>query len=281
MSAIKEIRSRLHRIVFGVETRAGRLFDILLLWIILLSVAIVVFESIPEFGNQYSAAFIYVEWIFTILFTIEFVLRLWISPKPLAYLFSFWGVIDLMSILPTYLTMIGIGTHYTLVVRIFRLLRVFRVFKLVRFNREAASLANALRTSLYKISIFFMFILSIVILLGTLMYVIEGSEHGFTSIPQSIYWAIITVTTVGYGDIVPGTVIGKLIASAAMIIGYAIIAVPTGIVTSQMMRPGDEPLICSLCDHKNPKDANYCNHCGDNLIHEALDQGKGDLLKNL
>lgn len=254
-------RKRLYLIVFEANTRAGKLFDITLLWIILISVLVVLLESVPELGARFHYTFFAIEWVLTILFSIEYLLRIWISPKPLRYIFSFWGFIDLLSIFPTYLSLFVTGYHYLLVVRIFRLLRIFRVLKLVRFLSEAQVLVKALRASMYKISIFLVVVLSIVTFLGTIMYVIEGGKEGFTSIPQSIYWAIVTVTTVGYGDMVPHTVLGKFISSIAMIIGYAIIAVPTGIVTVEMSRASGA-LSCPACNQKNNSNARFCNHCG-------------------
>jgi voltage-gated potassium channel len=257
-------REKLYHIVFGTDTKAGRRFDVVLLWVILGSVAAVMLESVPTFSKEYKDAFFIIEWIFTIFFTIEFFLRLWISPQPIRYVFSFWGIIDLLSILPTYLSLILAGYHYLLIVRVFRLLRVFRVLKLVRFNTEAQSLLSALKQSRYKISIFLLAVLAIVTLMGTVMYVVEGGEKGFTSIPQSIYWAIVTVTTVGYGDMVPSTVLGKFLSSVAMIIGYAIIAVPTGIVTGEIIR-GSNDTKCPHCGHPNTPEAKYCNNCGAEL----------------
>lgn len=254
-------REKLYHIVFGTDTKAGRQFDVVLLWVILFSVAMVMLESVPTFSKEYTDAFFFIEWVLTVFFTIEFLLRLWISPKPLRYVFSFWGIIDLLSILPTYLSLVLAGYHYLLIVRIFRLLRVFRVLKLVRFNSEAQALLAALRSSRYKISIFLMAVLAIVTLMGTLMYVIEGGEKGFTSIPQSIYWAIVTVTTVGYGDMVPHTVIGKFISGFAMIIGYAIIAVPTGLVSADLIKSSSNKS-CGHCNASNSHDAKYCNQCG-------------------
>jgi Ion transport protein. len=259
---MKGSRENIYSVVFGTDTKAGRRFDVILLWIILLSVAVVMLESIPEIGSNAGMIFSYLEWAFTIVFSGEYLLRIWISPKPVRYIFSMWGVIDLLSILPTYLSLIFVGYHYLLVVRIFRLLRIFRVLKLVRFNSEARMLLVSLKSSSYKIGIFLMAVLAIVTFLGTIMYVIEGGEKGFTSIPQSIYWAIVTVTTVGYGDMVPHTVLGKIISSFAMIIGYAIIAVPTGIVTVALSKQNKEGVECPTCKHKNVKGANYCNHCG-------------------
>ncbi len=255
-------RKKLYEIVFGTETRAGKLFDVWLLWIILFSVLIVMLESIPEMGTAYSGIFIKIEWCLTIVFTLEYLLRIWISPRPGKYIFSIWGFVDLLSILPTYLSFILVGYHYLLVVRIFRLLRIFRILKLARFSSEAQSLSLALKASLHKISIFLTAVLTIVVFMGTLMYVVEGGSEGFTSIPQSIYWAVVTVTTVGYGDVVPQSVLGKFISSIVMITGYAIIAVPTGIVTVEMSRRIKDSLVCSNCQGLNDPSAKYCNQCG-------------------
>lgn len=258
-------REKLNHIVFGTDTRAGKLFDVILLWIILLSVIVVMLESVPELDARFDLEFGVLEWVLTIVFTIEYVLRIWISPKPLKYIFSLWGVIDLLSIIPTYLSFFLVGYHYLLVVRIFRLLRIFRILKLVRFNSEAQVLLNALKSSMYKISIFLMAVLAIVTFMGTIMYVVESGEEGFTSIPQSIYWAIVTVTTVGYGDMIPHTVLGKVISSIAMIVGYAIIAVPTGIVTVGIAKAANASSPCSHCGHTNVPDAKFCNHCGEGM----------------
>lgn len=255
-------RQKLYRIVFGTDTRAGKLFDVYLLWIILASVVTVMTESVPHIGLQYKDFFLVLEWVFTIVFTIEYIIRIWISPKPLKYIFSLWGIIDLLSILPTYLSFLIAGYHYLLIVRIFRLLRVFRILKLARFNNEAQALMNALKSSLYKISIFLIAVVAIVTFLGTIMYVVEGGERGFSSIPQSIYWAIVTVTTVGYGDMVPHTVLGKFISSFAMILGYAIIAVPTGIITVEMSRSQNKDNKCKACGALNERSAGFCNECG-------------------
>lgn len=259
---MNKIRTKLYHIVFGTETQAGKTFDVFLLWTILFSVLVVMLESVPEFGSSFSEAFFTIEWVLTIVFTIEYLLRIWISPKPFKYIISFWGLIDFLSILPTYLSLFVVGYHYLLVVRIFRLLRVFRVLKLARFSSEAQVLVEALKASLHKISIFLVAVVSIVTFMGTIMYVIEGGKEGFTSIPQSIYWAVVTVTTVGYGDMVPHTVLGKFISSIAMIMGYAIIAVPTGIVTVAMSRINTKSDECLQCHRMNENDSNYCKHCG-------------------
>jgi voltage-gated potassium channel len=260
------LRKKLFIIVFGTNTKHGKQFDIVLLWLILFSIAVVMLESIPELGIAYKDYFFVLEWLFTILFSIEFLLRLFISPKPLKYIFSFWGLIDFLSVLPTYLTLFIAGYQYLTVVRIFRLLRVFRILKLARFNSEAGILISALRGSFYKISIFLLAVISTVVLLGTIMYVVEGGEEGFTSIPQSIYWAIVTVTTVGYGDMVPHTVFGKFISSIAMIIGYGIIAVPTGIVTAEIAKTVYEKINCPVCNIENDPNAKYCHSCGEKML---------------
>jgi len=262
---VYQLRKEAYHIIFESDTKGGRLFDIILLWLILLSVGVVIVESIPTYHAQFFSLFYLVEWMFTILFSIEYILRVWSSPKPFKYIFSFWGFVDILSILPTYMDLFSPGYHYLLTVRIFRLLRVFRILKLVRFNREARMLIDAMRGSAYKIGVFLLAVISMVTILGTLMYVVEGSESGFTSIPQSIYWAVVTVTTVGFGDIVPLTVLGKLLSSIAMIIGYSIIAVPTGIITVELARGKPTIRKCQNCSHENPGDAQFCNQCGEKL----------------
>ncbi len=259
------VREQLHHIVFGTETKSGKQFDVFLLWVILISVLAVMLESVPEIGITFVDEFVIIEWILTVIFTLEYLLRLWISPKPIKYIFSFWGIIDLLSILPTYISFFITGYHYLLIIRIFRLLRVFRILKLVRFTSEARVLLLALRASSYKIGIFMMAVMAIVIFLGTIMYVVEGADNGFTSIPQSIYWAIVTITTVGYGDIAPHTVLGKSISSIAMIMGYAIIAVPTGIVTVAFSKSNNKQIQCPECNKMSDEVSNYCSECGNKL----------------
>ncbi len=257
-----DLKNKIYVIVFGTNTRAGKRFDIVLLWLILASVLCVILESIPELGNRYKLTFLIIELVFTVVFSIEFILRIWSSPKPLNYLFSFWGIVDFVSILPTYLMLLVPGYQYLLVIRSLRLLRVFRIIKLARFMSAAQILKNAIKLSIYKIGTFLLVILAIVTVMGAIMYVVEGGQNGFTSIPQSIYWAIITITTVGYGDIVPQTVLGKFISSFVMIIGYAIIAVPTGIFTAEMVKTGLAKKKCTQCKHDNETTAHYCNNCG-------------------
>ncbi len=263
------IREKLNKIIFETDTRAGKNFDIVLLWVILFSVLTVMLESIPEIGSTHAKLFLAIEYAFTFLFTIEFIVRLYISPKPIAYLISFWGIIDFLSILPTYVGLFYVGYHYLLVVRIFRLLRVFRILKLARFNSESKVLIEALKASSYKVSLFLLVVFAITILMGTIMYVIEGGEKGFTSIPQSVYWAIVTITTVGYGDIVPQTVIGKMMSSFIMMLGYAIIAVPTGIVTVEIANANKRKEPCPNCGFSLNYNVNYCSNCGISLTQKT------------
>lgn len=263
--SVMTLKQKLHRVIFETSTPAGRRFDVVLLWLIVVSVIVVMLESVPSLGERFMFIFLSLEWGFTIVFTVEYILRIWSNPRPARYIFSFWGFIDLLSILPTYLSHFFPGYHYFLIIRIFRLLRVFRIMKIPRFHSESQVLARALKGSSYKIGVFFWTVLSAVVFMGTLMYVVEGGERGFTSIPQSIYWAIVTITTVGYGDMVPSTIAGKIISSFVMITGYAIIAVPTGIITVEMSRSSQARLKCPHCDHGNEITANYCNQCGNKI----------------
>lgn len=226
----------IYQIVFESDTKAGKCFDVLLLWCILVSFFVAVLDNIPNLNLNFKNEFYTIEWAFTAIFSVEYFMRIYVSSKPIRYVLSFWGFVDLLAILPTFISLFFYGYQYLLVVRILRLLRVFRIFKLVRFNKEAIILSRALKASSYKIGIFFSAVLAIVILLGTIMYVVENGENGFTNFPQSIYWVIITLTTVGYGDIIPHTILGKFISSLVMIIGYAIIAVPTGIITIEISK---------------------------------------------
>lgn len=260
------IRNRLYTIVFFSNTRAGKAFDVFLLWAILLSVLTVLLESVSSLHVRFGVFFEGVEWFFTSLFTLEYLLRIYISPRPRKYIFSFWGVIDFLAAIPSWLSFLFPAAQLLFVIRFLRFVRIFRVLKLARFTSEARSLAGALKSSLYKITIFFTAILILVLFLGTLMYVIEGSEDGFDSIPKSIYWAIITITTVGYGDLVPQTDLGKFIASFIMLIGYAIIAVPTGIVTAEISRQNNVRIKCRNCGNENPSDSTFCSRCGEKIL---------------
>ncbi|QHV97629.1 ion transporter [Spirosoma endbachense] len=264
----QRIRNRLHTIVFENDTWAGRLFDIALLLLILLSVAAVIAESVPALANR--EIFQILEWGFTAVFTLEFILRLISVRNPLQYLFSFFGVVDFLAILPAYLSLFLFGSHELVVIRILRLLRIFRILKLQEYTSAADLLAASLRESRAKITVFFVAIFTLVITLGAMMYVVEGHSNGFKSIPSSIYWAIITITTVGYGDIVPITWMGKLIASLIMLLGYVIIAVPTGIVAVSLTgianRREINPQACPNCGRQgHDSDATYCKYCAEKL----------------
>ncbi len=262
------MREKLHEIIFGTSTKAGRNFDLILLVFILLSVFVVLMESVPEWRNEHFVGLYYVEWGFTILFTLEYIIRIFVSPKPLKYILSSWGIIDLVSILPTFISPFISGYTSFRVVRALRLLRVFRILKLSRFTSESQALAYSLKASYYKIMVFLFFVVMMMIMAGTVMYIIEGGRNGFDSIPESIYWAIVTVTTVGYGDIAPVTAIGKILASLMMIIGYAIIAVPTGLISVEMAnynRDLKSDMKCTNCEHINPSGSVFCNHCGKEL----------------
>lgn len=261
---------KLHSIIFESNTFYGKLFDIALLACILLSVIVVMIDSVPPYHAKYADIFYAIEWVFTILFTAEYILRLFCIRKPMAYALSWMGIIDLCAIIPTYISLLVAGTQYLLVLRALRLLRIFRIFKLWHFLDEGRFLLEALAKSVRKISIFMLFIVIIVVILGSCMYLIEGASNGFNSIPESIYWAIVTITTVGYGDISPVTPLGKLLSCILMLCGYGIIAVPTGIVTSQMMAEWRNKHIsdvqCKSCGKWNhEKDAKYCRYCGASL----------------
>ena len=260
-------RSKLHDTIYESNTTAGKIFDIALLLLIILSIVIVILDSIKSYNRQYASLFTILEWIFTILFTAEYILRLVSIDKPWRYVFSFLGIIDLLAIIPSYLSIFFIGAESLMVFRVLRFLRVFRIFKLTHFLSEMQFLKAAIAGSLKKISIFMMVVLGLVIILGSVMYLVEGGRNGFSSIPDSIYWAIVTITTVGYGDISPVTSLGKFIASFIMLIGYGIIAVPTGIITTEMAlaersrKQGHET--CPGCGKEgHDQDAIFCKRCG-------------------
>lgn len=263
-------RARLHEIVFESDTRAGHYFDLALIWLIVLSVTTVVLESVGSVRAQHGQLLYSLEWLFTILFTIEYFLRLVSVRHPLRYATSFFGAVDLLAIIPTYLSIFVPGSQYLLVIRILRLLRVFRLLKLSEYVVEADTLRLALRASRRKISVFTSAVLLLVVIIGALMYVIEGEANGFTSIPRSIYWAIVTMTTVGYGDLSPRTSLGQIVASIVMVIGYGIIAVPTGIVSVELAHAVRERRVtgqacpaCSAAGHD--PDAIHCKYCGTRL----------------
>ena len=263
------MKDKLHSVIFGTTSKQGRTFDIILLFLILLSVLVVMFESVPEWREAFAHELNIIEWGFTILFTIEYLLRIFVSKKPLKYIFSWWGLIDLVSIVPTFISPFISGYTSLRVVRAVRLLRIFRILKLSRFTAESQALSHSLKASYYKITIFLFFVVMMMVMAGTLMYVIEGGENGFHSIPASIYWAIVTTTTVGYGDVVPATDFGKILSSMMMILGYAIIAVPTGIISVEMSQykdDGQKDNLCDNCNTDNPFGSIYCNQCGDEMV---------------
>ncbi|MBT8148271.1 MAG: ion transporter [Gammaproteobacteria bacterium] len=268
-----KLKSAIYEVIFGYESKAGKLFDLALICMIMASVLAVMIDSVSAYHVQYGDLLYTLEWFFTIAFTVEYALRIYSSPHPRGYIFSFYGMIDLLSILPTYIAFLFPQSVYLTVVRILRVLRIFRILKLFRYIGEANILFRALVQARRKIFVFLFSVLTLIVIFGTLMFIIEGPENGFTSIPTSMYWAIVTVTTVGYGDISPQTGLGQLVAAMTMICGYAIIAVPTGIVGVEIMnefqRQGSGAatqracLNCNLTTHEN--DAKFCKRCGTEL----------------
>ena len=264
-------RKKLHDIIFEADTPKGKLFDVILLWAIVLSVGVVMLESVPAIKAEYGTLLRDIEYFFTGIFTLEYILRIVAVKRKSGYIFSFYGVIDLMTILPTFVELFIPGAASLMVIRVLRLLRIVRVLKLVNFIQEASVLKTALWGARNKILLFLGAVLVLVTLLGTMVYLVEHGENGFTSIPRSIYWAIVTVTTVGYGDIAPVTVLGQTIASVIMLIGYAIIAVPTGIIGSELVvannfKPNTNTHACQNCNtEKHEDDAKHCNQCGELL----------------
>lgn len=268
----KSWRYKLHEIIYEADTPMGKLFDIVLLVLILLSIVLVMLESVQEIDAKYHDILYIGEWIITIFFTIEYVARIITVKKPKAYIFSFYGIIDFLSTIPLYLTFLFAGSSFLLSVRALRLLRVFRILKVVRYIGEAAKLRKALANSKAKILVFLFAVLVIAVIAGSLMYIIEGPENGFKNIPVSVYWCIVTLTTVGFGDIAPSTPLGQLLATIIMIMGYGIIAVPTGIVSAEYTRSSDKDFVhvntqtCRNCGAKRHRDdAKYCHKCGEEL----------------
>lgn len=263
-------RAKLHEIIYEADTGVGKIFDVILLVLILLSVILVMMESVSWIDAKYHKLLYVGEWIITIFFTFEYIARVITVKRPKKYIFSFYGVIDLLSTIPLYLSFIFVGSNYLLTVRALRLLRIFRILKLTRYVGESNKLSRALLHSRAKIFIFLFAVVIISIIAGTLMYLIEGEKSGFTSIPRSVYWAIVTLTTVGYGDISPETPLGQLIASVIMIMGYGIIAVPTGIVSAEYARSQPEINVntqsCRNCGNEKHRDkSEFCHKCGDKL----------------
>ena len=263
---MSRLKQNIKTVIFGTDTKAGKLFDELLIVTILLSVSIVLLESVSEYQQQYGQIFNYAEWFFTILFTLEYFLRMYCIRRSLSYVFSFYGIVDLLSVLPTYLSVLLPGTQALSVIRILRVLRIFRVLKLVQYMSEVNHLTKALAASKRKIFVFLFSVMNVVVILGSIMYLIEGEAAGYTSIPKSIYWAIVTLTTVGYGDIAPLTPIGQAVSAVIMLIGYSIIAVPTGIVTAEIALSTlthEKNVSCDVCEKDDlVYDSSFCRHCG-------------------
>jgi voltage-gated potassium channel len=263
-------RDTLYRIIFEADTPLGKAFDIVLVISIILSVLVVMLDSVASIHGKWGGALLYLEWLFTIIFTLEYIARIISVSKATGYIFSFMGIVDLLSTLPSYIGLFMSAPTYTMSLRLLRLLRIFRVLKLAYFLEESAVMAHALAASRRKLLVFLLAILLLVVILGTLMFAVEGPENGYTSIPESIYWAIVTLTTVGYGDIAPRTPMGQAIASLVMILGYAIIAVPTGIVTVELARSKAKQNIVISCPRcmleGHAQDARYCRRCGERLL---------------
>lgn len=277
-TANENIKERLFRIIFGTNTPAGKNFDLFLIAVILLSVTAVILDSISSVRIKYGATLLTIEWFFTILFTLEYLVRIYCSPNPKAYASSFYGIVDLIAILPSYIALIFPAANLLLVIRLLRVLRIFRILKLLQYTGDANLLLRSIKMARRKIFIFIFSVMIVVTIFGALMYIIEGPKYGFTSIPRSIYWAIVTVTTVGYGDITPNTILGQAVAALAMLTGYAIIAVPTGILSAEIineMQKERKIIRCSNCEKSGHEtDALFCKFCGADLT--AGDKNNGD-----
>jgi voltage-gated potassium channel len=267
-------KEKIHEIIYEADTPAGKLFDLILLIIILASILLVMLESVKPIYEDHKTLLNISEWVITIFFSIEYIARIISVKKPTKYIFSFYGIIDLLSTIPKYLSLFIIGSHSLVVLRALRLMRVFRILKLTRYIGESTNFVRALKKSRAKIAVFLSFVMILCIILGTVMYLVESDESGFTSIPRSVYWAIVTLTTVGYGDIAPVTALGQFIASIIMIMGYGIIAVPTGIVSSEMTKvekdniPTNTKACTSCTEEYHRDDAEFCHKCGHQLDHE-------------
>lgn len=271
---MNRLKDKLHEIIFEADTFWGKFFDVTLFIVIILSIVIVFLDSIVSFHNAHENLLLILEWIVTILFTIEYALRIWVLKKPWKYIFSFYGIIDFLSIIPTYLSLFFVGTHFLAAIKIMRLFRVFRVFKLSHYVKESNLLLASLKASIRRIIVFISFILFAVVVIGSMMYIVEGEEAGFTSIPTSIYWAIVTITTVGYGDISPITPLGQFLASFVMLLGYGVLAIPTGIVSVEMIHQVHKEehekdfstQACPSCGGEgHALDAKYCKFCAHEL----------------
>lgn len=264
-----DLRERMRRVIFGTEPGAGRNFDIALIVVILASVLALFLDSVSSLHERYGDLLYAAEIGFTILFSIEYVARIYCSEDRRGYILSFYGIVDLLAALPTYFALFIPGAQHLLVIRIFRVLRIFRVFKLFKYMSEANVLIRSVKASRHKITVFFITVVTLVVVFGSLMYLIEGPHNGFTSLPQSIYWAIVTVTTVGYGDIVPQTTLGRSVAAMAMVTSYAIIAIPTGILSAELIQESQRmrsAVMCHACRRRgHERDAMHCRHCGAKL----------------
>ncbi len=263
-------RSKIFKIIYHADTLAGKWFDILLIIFIILSVLTIILDSVLELHLAYGKWFYVIEWFFTIVFTLEYILRLISIKSPIKYMVSFFGIVDILSIIPTYLSLFFVGTQQLLVIRILRILRVFRILKLVQYTHQAQILIRAVKNSRHKIFVFFFFITTVLVIFGSMMFLIEGPENGFTSIPHGIYWAVVTLTTVGYGDIAPHTVLGRVVASFIMLTGYSIIAVPTGIFAAELNKETERnrklSRLCQTCNLRgHTKTALFCRRCGEEL----------------
>jgi voltage-gated potassium channel len=263
------LQNRFYDVIFGTESTAGKWFDLALIVVILASVVIVMLDSMPELHARYGELYLQIEWIFTLLFTVEYLVRIWCSPNRKAYMTSAFGVVDLLAILPTYIALFVPQAAPLLIVRLIRILRIFRVLRLLAYIREANTLVIALHRSSRKVFVFFSMMIIITTIFGCLIYVVEGPDNGFDNIPKSIYWAIVTITTVGYGDVVPVTNIGRAISALGMLTGYAIIAVPTGIITAELaneIKASRSRRNCLQCERAGHEiDAVYCRFCGAEL----------------
>jgi voltage-gated potassium channel len=270
---INKIRSRLHEIIFEADTFEGKLFDVILLILIVISIIVVMFETVTSIDKDYHKILVLIEWIVTILFTIEYIFRILTVYKPVKYIFSFFGIIDLLAILPTYLSLFIVGTQYLMIIRALRLLRMFRILKMGNYVKQGRIITSSLKASIPKITVFLYFVILAVIVFGSIMYVVEGDTNpNFDNIPRSVYWAVVTLTTVGYGDIAPVTPVGQFLASLVMIMGYAVIAVPTGIISAEMVYQGKKDIkviktqACRYCGSEgHDYDAEYCKYCGHKL----------------
>jgi voltage-gated potassium channel len=266
-------RGKIHEIIYEADTPLGKGFDIMLFVLIIISVILVMLESVGHIDERFHDQLLIMEWIITIFFSVEYIARIISIRKPLKYIFSFYGIIDFISTIPLYVSLFVTGTQVLLAVRVLRLLRVFRILKLVQFIGEASQLGRAIRASRAKIAVFIYFVLIMSVIMGSVMYMVEGADAGFTSIPRSVYWAIVTLTTVGYGDIAPQTPLGQLIATIIMIMGYGVIAVPTGIVTTELAKDKHgktdvhvNTQACHTCSAEGHRDdAIHCYNCGSNL----------------